>query len=97
MTMPVITPSTILRKSLDVRHRQIGDEAVVVRQSAGEVLVVNDVGGAVLDLLDQAPTVRALLDRLAGQYDVEPSILEQDVLVYLQELLEAGVIEAQSG
>ena len=89
MTTPVITPSTILRKSLDVRHRQIGDEAVVVRQSAGEVLVVNDVGGAVLDLLDQAPTVRALLDRLAGQYDVEPSILEQDVLVYLQELLEA--------
>lgn len=97
MTTPAITPSTMLRKSLDVRHRQIGDEAVVVRQSAGEVLVVNDVGGAVLDLLDQAPTVRALLDRLAGQYDVEPSILEQDVLVYLQELLEAGVIEAQSG
>lgn len=97
MTTPVITPSTVLRKSLDVRHRQIGDEAVVVRQSAGEVLVVNEMGGAVLDLLDQEPTVRALLDRLAGQYDVEQSILEQDVLTYLQELLEAGVIEAQSG
>lgn len=97
MTTPAITPSTVLRKSLDVRHRQIGDEAVVVRQSAGEVLVVNEMGGAVLDLLDQEPTVRALLDRLAGQYDVEPSILEQDVLTYLQELLEAGVIEAQSG
>lgn len=69
----------------------------MVRQTAGEVLVVNDVGGAVLDLLDQTPTVRVLLDRLAGQYDVEQSVLERDVLVYLRELLDAGVIEAHSG
>lgn len=96
MTTPMLTPSTVLRKSLDVRHRQIGDEAVVIRQTAGEVLVVNDVGGAVLDLLDQAPTIQALLDRLAGQYDVARSVLEQDIPIYLQELLDAGVIEAQS-
>jgi len=76
----------------DVRFRAVGGEGVVVRQDAAEVMVLNGVGARVLELLDGARTVAAVLDTLAQEYDVGRPDLEHDILAYLGELLEAGVI-----
>ena len=93
----MIKNTTVLTKSSDARYRNIGGEGVVVRQSAGEVLVVNGVGARVLDLLEARASVGGLLDTLAAEYAIDQATLERDVLAYLQELLDAGIIEDASG
>lgn len=93
----MIERDAVLAKSADARYRNVGGEGVVVRQSAGEVLVLNGVGARVLDLLAAPTPVGALLNALAEEFEVDRTTLERDVLAYLQELLEAGVIEDASG
>lgn len=89
----MIEADMILKRCADTRYRNIGDEGVVVRQTAGEVLVLNEIGVRVLELLEVAVPVSGLLDALDAEYTVDRATLERDVLAYLQELMDAGVIE----
>lgn len=85
--------STILKRRSDVRYRVIEDEAVVVRQTDAEVLVLNAVGARVLDLIDGSSPVRTVLDTVLSEYEVEPARLRTDILDFLRQLSEAGVLE----
>lgn len=89
----MIEANVILRRCADTRYRNIGDEGIVVRQTVGEVLVLNEIGIRVLELLEAAVSVSGLLDALDAEYDIDRVTLERDVLAYLQELVDAGVIE----
>lgn len=89
----MIESTTVFRKCSDARYRNVGGEGIVVRQAAGEVLVLNGVGARVLDLLDSESPVGGLVDALAAEYDIDRATLERDVLAYLRELLDAGIIE----
>jgi hypothetical protein len=91
MNTPIL-PATKFAKREDTRYRNIGGEGIVVRQTAGEVLVLSEVGARVVDLIGSANHVDAVLSALATEYDVDPAVLEKDVLAYLQELVDAGVI-----
>ena len=89
----MIATDMILKRCVDTRYRNIGDEGVVVRQTAGEVLVLNEIGVRVLELLEATLPVSGLLDVLDAEYEIDRPTLERDVLAYLQELVDAGVIE----
>jgi hypothetical protein len=90
---PAITASTVFCRCGDIRYRIIDDEAVVVRQEAGEVLGLNQTAARLLDLIDAKSTVSDLIDTLAKEFTIERTALERDVMSFLQELLNAGVIE----
>jgi len=64
-----------------------------VKQRAGEVLVLNDVGARVMDLAEAGESIAGMVSVLAAEYDVAAPVLERDLLAYLQELLDAEVIE----
>ena len=84
---------SVFRPRADARYRNIGGEGIVVRQAAGEVLVLNDVGVRVLDLLAAGNAVSAVVTTLNAEYDVDGATLERDVRHYVQELLDAGIVE----
>jgi hypothetical protein len=89
----MIESTTVFRKCSDARYRNIGGEGIVVRQTAGEVLVLNGVGARVLDLLGSGAAVGDLLHVLGVEYEIDRATLERDVRAYVQELLDAGIIE----
>lgn len=89
----MIETGTVLKRCADTRYRNIGGEGVVVRQTAGEVLVLNEIGVRVLELLETTLPVSGLLDALDAEYEIDRPTLERDVLAYLRELVDAGVIE----
>lgn len=88
-----IESTTVFKKVPDARYRNVGGEGIVVRQAAGEVLVLSEVGTRVLDMASAEMPVGAILTSLGEEYDVEAPALEHDVLAYLQDLLDAGIIE----
>ncbi|NOZ10991.1 MAG: PqqD family protein [Gammaproteobacteria bacterium] len=84
--------STVYKPRKDVRYRIVADEAVVVRQQSTEVLVLNEVAARILQLLDAQTTVNELIHALEAEFDIGPSQLEHDVMAFIKELLNAGVI-----
>lgn len=89
----MIRPESVLRLKPDVRQRFLRPEAVVVRQSAPEVMVLNELAGELLERIDARASVRGLIDAVAPLYAIERERLEADVLAFLEELREAGVVE----
>jgi hypothetical protein len=93
----MIDSTRVFRTRDDARYRNIGGEGIVVRQAAGEVLVLNEVGVRVLDLLATGKPVAGIVAALGSEYDVDAATLERDVLDYVQELVDAGIIESSPG
>jgi hypothetical protein len=89
----VIAPETVLRRRPDVRYRIVAPEAVVIRQSVPEVMVLNGLAAELLDRIDAKASVSELLLALRSLYDVDPQVLERDVVEFLGELLASGVVE----
>lgn len=83
----------IFRLKRDIRYRSIADEGIVLRQDEGEVLVVNGIGVRVVELISEGITLPQILDTLETEYDVEPAQLRTDVITYIAELKDAGVLE----
>jgi hypothetical protein len=89
----MIDPASLFKTRPDARYRNIGGEGIVVRQAAGEVLVLNEVGVRVLDLVASGKTAGDIVSALAAEYDVDLPTLERDVPGYIQELVDAGILE----
>jgi len=79
-----------------VRFRIVDREAVVVRQDSGEVMVLNEVGARVLALLAEGLSPARIAQRIPEEFEVAREQAEEDVELYLKELVEAGVIEPGS-
>ena len=80
----------------DVRYRVVGGKAVVVVQEAGEAVVLNEVGTRILELVDGRRSRQEIEDLLRRQYDADPAELGRDLEEYLEELIEAGILERGS-
>ena len=78
----------------DVRYRVVEREAVVLRQGPGEVLILNEVGARVLQLVDEGRRLADVVAQLQAEFDVGRNVLRRDVEVFLDEAVEAGLVEA---
>jgi hypothetical protein len=85
--------NSLLKRLPDVRFRRLGDESVVVKQSAGEVFVLNGVGGRVLELADGTVDIPGLVDRLGQEFDAGRDEIAIEVERFARELQDAGLIE----
>ena len=74
------------------RCRRLEHEAVVVLPDRGEVKVLNDVGAQVWALADGSRSVRDIVAALCNDYDVSPAMAEADILKFLAELQQKGLI-----
>lgn len=84
---------SVLRPASDVRFRVVDQEAVVVRQRSSEVLVLSEVGARILSLADGVRPIDGWLDLLADEFEVDRETLERDVLRFVEELAEQGILE----
>jgi hypothetical protein len=75
--------------SEQVVGRQLDGEAVVVLPEQGRVKVLNEVGARVWELADGSRTVAEIVAILAREYAADPGLIEQDVLVFLNQLVAA--------
>jgi hypothetical protein len=93
-----------------VTYRRVGN--LVTREVAGETIAIpvranaaeldsiftfNEVGSAVWALLDKAQDVAEIVASVAGTFEVAPDQARQDVVRFLDTLLEAGLVERQEG
>lgn len=85
----------IYRLADDARYRRVSGEGVVLQQTASEVVMLNQTGADALELVDGQRSVQDIIDSMAATHDATPEDLARDVPLYIQQLVEAGIIREQ--
>lgn len=77
--------------------REIAGETIIVpiRNNVGDlnsIFTLNEMGTRIWHRIDRQTKVTDLVDAICSEYDVEPGQAEQDTIVFLEELEQAGLI-----
>ena len=79
-----------------VAGRLVEGEAVLVRVEQGQVKVLNEVGARIWALADGARTLRQIAAALCDEYDVNQAQAEADVIAFVAQLAERGIVRTES-
>ncbi|MEO8379914.1 MAG: PqqD family protein [Acidobacteriota bacterium] len=90
----MIDSSTILALQPRSRFRRFEEEGIVINQKTAEALVISEVGTRLLELADGTRSLRQCAELLGQEFDAEPAVIEQDLVRFAQELVEAGIAAA---
>ena len=82
------------RRAVGVAYEVIDGEAVVIDPEGRELVTLNEVGTQIWEHLDGQRGVTDLVDELFGNFSgVSRDEFEADVVAYLDELREAGLLD----
>ena len=91
---PIVQLTDIPTHAADVVSRLIDGEAVLVHPGQGVVRVLNQVGATLWEQIDGARSAADLAAALVAEYDVDPARAQADVLAFLADLAERGVLSS---
>lgn len=85
----------VLARNPRVAYRELNDgSAVLLHLDTGAYHGVNDVGALVWGVLEARLTVPELIEAIRGRFDESPPTLVNDVRVFVDQLLERGLLVA---
>ncbi len=85
-------------KSEDIIFRKVDEEYILVPMlcSSDEVEHIynlNTVGAAIWERIDGQRSIKEIISELSTEYDAPEEVIQRDVVDFLNDLLEAGIIE----
>jgi Coenzyme PQQ synthesis protein D (PqqD) len=75
----------------------LAEESVILNLKSGVYYGLNAVGAWIWNQIQHPTTVNSLQEKLLDRYDVDPDICDRDLLILLQDLVSAELIEVQDG
>jgi hypothetical protein len=90
-----ISTESIVRHIEDVVASNIDDEKVMMSVEKGAYYGLDPIGSRVWDMIDKPIRVTELIDLLLLKYDVDRETCEQDVMAFLKELNESGILQVE--
>jgi len=86
----------ILTRNPNAAYRVYDGQATVVMPDRAEVKVINTIGSVIWDKIDGKRTVgqivESALESVLEGYDVTPDVARRDILAFLGDLLEHGMV-----
>ena len=83
---------TVLKKNPGAAYRIYDGQATIVLPDRSEVNVLNELGSLVWERLDGTRTVEQIVESVAQEYDVPVSAAREDILSFIGELREHGMV-----
>ncbi len=77
----------------DVLSQDLIGESVLLDLNSEEYFGQNDVATRMLYVLNESDSVQAAYNTLLEEYDVEPEQLQQDLLNFVEKLVDYGLVE----
>lgn len=81
-----------MRRSDDAAWRVIEGEALVIDPKDSMIYPLNSAGTRIWELLDGTRNGSDIIAVIGGEFDCDGKTLERDVLSFLEELMEKGMI-----
>lgn len=88
----MLTDTTTVTATPDLAVVELDGEAVVLSPSTGTYYGLNEVGARALELAREPATTAAIVAALLEEYDVPQPVLHADVLAFLSDMAEAGLV-----
>lgn len=91
-----LTSDSKISLSQEILFQKLISEGAIMHLEIEEYFTVNEIGSIIIALLEaKSESVQEICSRVIEEYEVEPNQLEQDVLNYLQELVDLDIIKVQ--
>lgn len=71
----------------------LAGERVLLHLESGVYYGLNGVGSQIWEVLTEKTTLQEIVNHLEGMYDVDRSVLEDDVLELVSDLVDAGLVD----
>ena len=91
---PISLGSTFVLKESAV-FRELDGEAVILDLDAGTYFGLNAVGTRMWQLIEQNGSLQAVFDEMRREYDVDPDVLERDLIGLVGRLAESRLGEVK--
>ena len=88
-----VAPVTVVVRSAEPLTARVDDEVVMLDTRQGCYFGLDRTGAAIWDLLDTPRSVEDLCRALVERYDVPPETCRAEVVSFLTELADAGLVE----
>ena len=75
----------------DAIFREMDGEAVILNLESGTYFGLDPVGTRIWQLLEEHGNLRAVFDQMRQEFDVEPEVLETDLLRLVGQFAEKGL------
>ena len=93
----MITKEVHISASKGIESANLDGEAVILDVNSGLYYGLSTVGARIMDFLKETVQVRKIIDALETEYDVEKERLESDILNFLNEMEDRGLVQVQDG
>jgi hypothetical protein len=90
-----ISTESIVNQNEDIVASDIDDEKVMMSVEKGQYYSLDPVGSRVWELIEKPIKVSCLIDELVLKYDVDRKTCERDVVAFLDELNEDGILQVE--
>jgi hypothetical protein len=73
-------------------YQKVGEEAILINLNTGAYYSLNDTGTLFWELLDGARSIADCARQIAADYDVEPAMVEEDLIDLAIDFQKEGLI-----
>jgi hypothetical protein len=87
-----LLPSTRIGRG-DFLGTEISGQLVLMNATKGNYVKLDDIGSQIWQRLERPMTVAELCEGLQGSYNVDGSVLERDVITFLENMRIQGLLE----
>lgn len=90
-----LTPSTQIHLLPSQSSSVLGNETIVLNYELGNYYELNEVGGFIWSLLNEKKEVSVgeIQEKLLDEFDVEPAVCQEELTLFLENLLREKLIE----
>ncbi len=90
-----LTRDTVLIRAGDVTTTPVDDDLVMMRLMSNAFYGLDKVGRQIREQLAEPTTIGALCARLVTQYKVTAEECEADLIVFMQDMVDEGLVNVQ--
>jgi hypothetical protein len=88
-----LTLSQRAQPAADVLFQDVGGESVLLKLASENYFGLDGIGTRIWILLTEDAGLKRAFDTLIDEYEVEPDVLERDLLALVERMAEAGLVE----
>ena len=85
--------TNIPQRNPDIAYEKVGEESILLSLTSGAHYTLNDTGTMFWELIDGKRSIADCAAEIASEYDVEPEIVEADLLELATEFKSEKLID----
>jgi len=88
-----LTMNSVVKRRPEIVHSDMDGEIVMMSIEQGEYYGIDAIGAEIWTMLEEARSIREICASLCERYDVDESVCQQDVMRFLEQMVERKIIE----